>query len=211
MSQRRYKSDFGKRVGPLLHAKPGDWVYISRENATRSSPGDQTQYNKLQPKAIGPYEVVASDKHTVIVLREDQFFEMITLDRTEKTSAQVMASESLDKSHGESDLPYERDRSIYIFKQRAGTAVRTPPTAEEYVEWYLVDKVVKYVPKEDLSRIGWAGDRPEDDTQEPPSHLRWNTIAAYFKSTNEPIPRHLIQFRPSKKLVKHIYAPQGFK
>ena len=81
-AQNQCKRNFDKRVRPLHHADAGDWVYITREQPGRVDEDGLRGRHKLQTKAIGPFEVLTSNEHTVTTLRSDGLIEVITRDRT---------------------------------------------------------------------------------------------------------------------------------
>ena len=169
-AQDRYKKNFDKKVRPLQHAYAGDWVYLSREQPTQSSPGDKPSSNKLSPKAIGPYEVLTSDDHTVTILREDDFIERVSRNRTVKAPP-PNAPRILTRNEDEQTDSTPHTEAEKIDKP-GEEAVRTPRESTSDAEFHVVDKIIKYLPKEDLFVIRWHGYGPEGDTKEPPGHLK---------------------------------------
>ena len=199
-AQERYKRDFDKRVRPLTHAKTGDMVYVSREQPTRASPGDNPRKHKLSSKAIGPFEVLDSDQHTVTVLREDGFIERVTRNRTSRAPKRDQGTNRTAQQNSE-ESPGKNTREV---EYRPGTtAVRTPGDEDDSAEYHVVDRVIKYLPEEDKFLVRWAGYGPTDDTMEPPSHLRWNTMVQFFRSAKKKIPNHLYQYRPGRTSIRN--------
>ena len=198
-AQARYKKNFDKKIRPLLHAHAGDWVYLSREQPTIASPGDLPRKHKLSSKAIGPFEVLSSDKHTVTILRDDGFVERVTRNRTARapTPENRCGHREADQASFENAVG-QRNPAENV-DTPGETAVRTAPSEDDDPEYHVVDKVVRYLPKEDKFVVRWAGYGPEDDTTEPPGHLHWNTIVQYFRTAKKNIPRHLYQYRPGRK------------
>ena len=155
--------------------------------------------------------MLTSDKHTVTVLREDHFIERITRDRTVKATKSSDEDTPLSSEHSETENNDICTSKRNFEDRTVVTAVRTPHSVDKDAEWHVIDKVVKYLPDTYLVKIRWFGYQPEDDTLELPEHLRWNNFAAYFKATKEPVPRHLMKYRPSKKRGKHIDTRLDFK
>ena len=172
-------------------------MYLSRDQPTRASPGDEPRKHKLAPKAIGPFEVLVSDECTVTILREDGFIERVTRNRTAKAPPPSERQLGLKHPANDSEDEYQTTEGA-----PGETAVRTAPNTDQYAEFHVVDKIVRYLPKKGRFVVRWAGYGPEDDTEEPPGHLRWNTMVQYFNGVKQRIPKHLYQYRPGAKSVQ---------
>ena len=185
VAQQRYKDGFDKRVRPLTQAIAGDWVYITREVPERTGVEDQPRRHKLQSKAQGPYEVLDATDHTVTIIREDGMIEVITRDRTSRAPRgndnRLERVPRAPEAIGSGNIQNPGDR-----------AVRTDNY--EPAE-HAVDKILGYDGKRDLFCIRWEGYGPEDDTWEPPGHLKYNMMAKYFRSAKKRMPPHLRQYR----------------
>ena len=188
-AQRRYKHDFDKKARPLTHAQTGDWVYITREQPTRV--GDRPRRHKIQPKAMGPFEVLSSTMYTVTILRDDGTIEKIARDRTTRAPETSSGREISEPTHDNSAPDSHHEQKI----STEGTAIRTREDEREEPQWHAVKKIVKYNPSRDTFTIRWEGYGPEDDSEEPPSHIRYNMIVRFFKSKKQRMPPHLRQVR----------------
>lgn len=66
----RYKKQYDARIKPLNTPKVVDSVYIRREAPMSDSSEQTKRRHKLQPRAEGPYKVVATTSHTLTVNRD---------------------------------------------------------------------------------------------------------------------------------------------
>ena len=92
-TQARYKRDFDKRVRKFkTDITTGDLVFVQRETATESEERRKTcrseaiGYQKLRPKAVGPFPVVGVTTHTVTIIR-DGIAHKISKDRVIRAAA----------------------------------------------------------------------------------------------------------------------------
>lgn len=75
----------------------------------------------------------------------------------------------------------------------APKAHRSAPAPSE-PEQHVIDALVDYDQAEDLFKVHWHGYLHSDDTWEPPGHLPFNAMVAYFRRLGKRLPRHLRHF-----------------
>eukprot|EP00171_Calliarthron_tuberculosum_P023466 IDg23466t1 len=180
-------------------------VYVNRENHADTDESGIKRHHKLQPKALGPFKVIAETSHTVTIDR-DGLNEVISRDRAARAPTQLPK----DGKSGEEPTEDQEGQPEESTKDQVGhpapdiqtrpLARRTRPPSqyrphrpdsqdtEDTNTKYVADRIVNY-DKDDMTfRVRWEGYTPEEDTWEPAGHLPYNLVAKFFKRTKGKVP-----------------------
>jgi hypothetical protein len=172
-SQRRYKENFD------LHTRvanqkisPESWVFLRREVA------DPNGSSKLDELADGPYRVVKSEGHTLVLRIGD---DDIRVSKNRVTQAPKPLAE----------VPIAGDSPV-----TNPTGNVTPPqgndanpTGNDSPE-FVIDKIVGLRKANDGNwsyKVRWYGYTPADDTWEPAHHLPGNMLRRYHRRVGLPL------------------------
>ena len=123
-AQARYKRDHDKRVRPIEQAKTGDWVYITREQPSKTEADDKRHKTKLYSKAEGPFEVIGHTKWNLTIVRDNGMIEQVTRNRASKAPG---ARSELYRPAG---TQVQSSSNVRTQDEAAQNAIRTP--AYEY-------------------------------------------------------------------------------
>ena len=170
-AQRKYKENFDKnaRVSSSRYC-PDSWVFLRKE-----SPNPEGK-SKLDEIAEGPYRVIKSEGHTLVIrIGEDD----VRVSATRVTRAPRPQTETLP--HGDHLVDSHREL-------RNVTSDPTP--TEIYEPEYVMDKIVGLRKADDGTwryRVRWYGYAREDDTWEPADHIPDNVIRRYHRRVGLPL------------------------
>lgn len=153
--QSRYKADFDKHVRPSNQAVVGDLVYLSREQEGEADKVGNKHRHKLLSKGVGPFPVIKTATHTVVVNR-DGVLETVSRDRIAVAPA---------PKPGDLPVPVELPSGA------------VPDPSEEWA----VKRVMAFDPASETFRVRWEGYSADADTWEPPSSLPWNMARRFFR------------------------------
>ena len=164
-AQRKYKENFDKnaRVSSSRYC-PDSWVFLRKESCNPEGK------SKLDEIAEGPYRVIKSEGHTLVIrIGEDD----VRVSATRATRAPRPQTETLP--HGDHLVDSHREL-------RNVTSDPTP--TEIYEPEYVMDKIVGLRKADDGTwryRVRWYGYAREDDTWEPADHIPDNVIRRYHR------------------------------
>ena len=170
-AQRKYKENFDKnaRVSSSRYC-PDSWVFLRKES--RNPEGK----SKLDEIAEGPYRVIKSEGHTLVIrIGEDD----VRVSATRATRAPKPQTETLP--HG--------DHLVDSHKELQNVTSDPTPT-EIYEPEYVMDKIVGLRKADDGTwryRVRWYGYAREDDTWEPADHIPDNVIRRYHRRVGLPL------------------------
>ena len=181
-SQRRYKENFDSHTRVVNQStSPESWVYLRRE-AT-----DPNGSSKLDELATGPYRVVKSEGHT-LVLRigdDDVRVSRNRVTRAPKPLAEVPIHEDNAASNPMGTAANPKGTSPALM----GNDTDTSLTGEDSPE-FVIDKIVGLRKADDGSwryKVRWYGYTPADDTWEPTHHLPGNMVRRYHRRVGLPL------------------------
>jgi Chromo (CHRromatin Organisation MOdifier) domain len=170
-AQRKYKENFDKNARAANpRFCPNSWIFLRKES---SNPEGKS---KLDEIAEGPYRVIKSEGHTLVIrIGEDD----VRVSATRVTHAPRPQTETIP--HG--DNLDDSHRAL-----RNDTSDPTPTETDE--PEYVMDKIVGLRKADDGTwryRVRWYGYRREDDTWEPAAHISDNVIRRYHRRVGLPL------------------------
>lgn len=166
-AQRRYKENFdrGARIANPRHCQDS-WVFLKREatNPEGSS--------KLDELADGPFRVIKSEGHTIVIRVGDDDVRVSAsrVTRAPRPLAEIQPEgNSLDSTPRDilDSTPNETEEPEYVFERIVGLRKADDGT------W--------------LYRVRWYGYSRDDDTWEPAHHLPGNVVRRYHRRVGLPI------------------------
>jgi Integrase core domain len=166
-AQRRYKENFdrGARISSHRHCHDS-WVFLKREatNPEGSS--------KLDELADGPFRVIKSEGHTLVI-------------RVDDDDVRVSASRV---TRAPKPLAEIQPEGKYLDKTPRDMSESTPNEIEE--PEYVFEKIFGLRKADDgtwLNIVRWYGYSRDDDTWEPAHHLPGNVVRRYHRRVELPI------------------------
>ena len=129
-TQQRYKRDFDKRVRSAnRNIRPGDYVYLDPTDGT-------TKGMKLGSHAFGPYRVLANDRRTFVIQRDDEV-ERVNSDHVTYAPLppDVPPPEPLEATP-EDLADKNTEGPTYLFDQIKDHRIRDDGKTEFLVKWY---------------------------------------------------------------------------
>ena len=165
-SQRRYKENFDSHTRVANQKiSPESWVFLRREVA------DPNGSSKLDELADGPYRVVKSEGHT-LVLRIGDDDVRVSKNRVTQAPKPLAAVPIAGESPVASPM---------------GNVA--PPTGNDSPE-FVIDKIVGLRKADDGTwsyKVRWYGYTVADDTWEPADHLPGNMVRRYHRRVGLPL------------------------
>lgn len=202
--QQAYKRDYNKRINKLRLVHVGEPLHVELQCLKEDiTPGVRQRY-KLQPKSEGPYKILDEGLHTVTIKR-DGMVEKVSRDRVSRALPLLHDDNSTHASELESQgslntLPADNASHSTAVPAESTINLRltsAPVPSSEAV----IDQITDYDEPQDLFRVLWLSYGPEIDTWEPPSHLRYNQMAAYLRGKKLQTPKNLSRFKPQAWLT----------
>ena len=223
-SQERYKRNYDARVVPRPMPDVNTYVYLRNDGVANTANAGQNEHetmlasSKLRPRARGPYRILETSPETnsVIILREDEKEERVSLDRVipapMRRHAQLRANADPETPASATSRTATRDTGTAgpttqaprpcnntVAQGPNGTAPADPQPAQPQTaeatnagnDEYPMDRIVAHGYDDSnqlLFQVRWTGYGPDDDTWESSNNIPRNTVVAYCKRTGIPIP-----------------------
>jgi hypothetical protein len=181
-SQIRCKENFDSQTRVLNQStSPESWVYLVREVT------DPNGSSKLDELATGPYRVVKSEGHTLVLRIGD---EEVRVSRNRVTRAPKPLDEVTIHEDNSASNPMETAANPKgTSPALMGNNTDTSPMGESSPE-FIIDKIVGLRRADDSSwmyKVRWYRYTPADDTWEPAHHLPGNMVRRYRRRIGLPL------------------------